>query len=102
MLHIKIKIGEPLQSQAPEVRSDVPQQRPAAAPGLTKFLMTTACLWFYCGAAPRQRAESRGKDGESRSVTSLRRAVTAVCREHIYQARSLEVFIPAAAAVPHT
>lgn len=65
MLHIKVKIGEPLQSQAPEVRSDVPQQRPAAAPGLTKFLMTTACLWFYCGAAPRQRAEARtGKVGQ--------------------------------------
>lgn len=50
-------------------------------------------------------AESGGKDGEGRSVTSLRRgSVQSLQRagEHIYQARSLEVFIPAAAAVLHT
>ena len=98
MLYINVKIGEPGQSPAPEVRSDVPQQRPA----WPSFSWQQPVYGFT--AAPRRgrqrRAEARtGKVGQLPpcAVQSLQCA-----GEHIYQARSLEVFIPAAAAVLHT
>ena len=93
MLYIKVNIGEPLQSQAPEVRSDVPAGS-SARPDQVSHDNSLFMVLLRRGAA----AESGGKDGEGRSVTSLRRgSVQSLQRagEHIYQARSLEVFIPA-------